>query len=129
MNYPSPRRRKEPRFFSTFVANILGLLAGTWLISGIEITGSDWSVLLIAFVIAILNAFIRPLLILLTIPATILTLGLFILVINALIILLAGYLLSDFHVTGFWPAFFFALLLSIITSLVHRIERGPKRAQ
>lgn len=122
-------RQKEPRFFSTFVANILGLLAGTWLISGISITGSDWSVLLIAFVIAILNAFIRPILIILTIPATIFTLGLFILVINALIILLAGYLLSDFHVSGFWSAFFFALLLSFITTLVYRIERGPRRVQ
>lgn len=130
MPYPSnPQRRKKPRFFSTFVANILGLLAGTWLISGVEITGNDWSVLLIAFVIAVLNAFIRPILIILTIPATILTLGLFILVINALIILLAGYLLDDFHVSGFWAAFFFALLLSVLTTLVHRIEQGPRRVQ
>ncbi len=119
-------RRSGPGFMGTFVANILGLLLGAWLIPGIEVAGSDWSVLLIAFVIALLNSFLRPLLILLTIPATLLTLGLFILVINASIILVAGALLDDFLVDGFWSAFFFALLLSVVTSVIGRIERRPQ---
>lgn len=109
------------------MANILGLLLGAWLLPGIAVTGSDWSVLLIAFVIALLNSFLRPILIFLTIPATIITLGLFILVINAIIILIAGHLMTDFFVAGFWSAFFFALLLSVVTSIIGRIERGPRR--
>lgn len=114
---------------STLVANILALLLGTWILPGIEVEGNDWSIILIAFVIALLNAFVKPLLILLTIPATILTLGLFILVINAAVIMLAGHLLDDFTVAGFWSAFLFALILSLVTSIIGKLDRGPQRRQ
>lgn len=114
---------------STLVANILALLLGAWILPGIHVEGNDWSIILIAFVIALLNAFVRPLLIFLTIPATILTLGLFILVINAAVIMLAGYMLDDFKVAGFWSAFFFALILSVVTSIIGKLERGPRRRQ
>jgi putative membrane protein len=117
------------RFMSTLVANILALLLGAWILPGIHVEGNDWSIILIAFVIALLNAFVRPLLILLTIPATILTLGLFILVINAAVIMLAGHLLDDFKVAGFWSAFFFALILSLVTSIIGKLDRGPQRRQ
>jgi len=117
------------RFISTLVANILALLLGAWILPGIHVEGNDWSIILIAFVIALLNAFVRPLLILLTIPATILTLGLFILVINATVIMLAGYLLDDFIVDGFWSAFFFALILSVVTSIIGKLDRGPQKRQ
>jgi putative membrane protein len=117
------------RFISTLVANILALLLGAWILPGIHVEGNDLSIILIAFVIALLNAFVRPLLILLTIPATILTLGLFILVINATVIMLAGYLLDDFIVDGFWSAFFFALILSVVTSIIGKLDRGPQKRQ
>lgn len=130
MNTTRERRPSSGmRFISTLVANILALLLGAWILPGIQVTGNDWSIILIAFVIALLNAFIRPLLIFLTIPATIITLGLFILVINAVVILIAGSLLDDFTVDGFWSAFFFALILSFVTSLIGRIERGPRKIQ
>ncbi len=130
MNTSRERRQSSGMgFISTLVANILALLFGAWLLPGIQVTGNDWSIILIAFVIALLNAFIRPLLIFLTIPATIITLGLFILVINAVVILMAGSLLDDFIVNGFWSAFFFALILSFVTSLIGRIERGPRKIQ
>jgi putative membrane protein len=72
----------------------------------------------VALVLAILNAIVKPILILLTLPLTILTLGLFLFVINAVIILLAGSFIDGFVVDGFWWALLFSLLLSIITSLL-----------
>jgi putative membrane protein len=79
---------------------------------------SLWTALIVALVLAILNAIVKPILILLTLPLTILTLGLFLFVINAVIILLAGSFIDGFVVDGFWWALLFSLLLSIITSLL-----------
>lgn len=72
----------------------------------------------VAFVIAILNMFVRPLLIFFTLPATIVSLGLFLFVINAIIILLAGNLVAGFAVSGFFAALFFSILLSIFRSFL-----------
>jgi putative membrane protein len=77
--------------------------------------------LILALVLAVLNAVVRPILVLLTIPITILTLGLFLLVINALIILLADSLLAGFDTSGFITALLFSLVLSIITAILDMI--------
>jgi putative membrane protein len=79
--------------------------------------------LILAIVLAILNAFIKPILIILTFPITIVTLGLFLFVINALIILLAADFVDGFKVDGFWWALLFSLLLSILTSLLYKEKR------
>jgi putative membrane protein len=78
--------------------------------------------LLVAAVLALLNALLRPLLVLLTIPITILTLGLFLLVINALMVLLADALIPGFEVDGFFWAFIFSVLLSFITWLLDSLR-------
>jgi putative membrane protein len=76
--------------------------------------------ILVAIVLALLNFFVKPLLIILTIPFTILTFGLFLLVINAMIILLADYLIgSRFEVDGFWWALLFSLIISLFNSLLN----------
>jgi len=72
----------------------------------------------VAIVLALINLFIKPLLILLTLPVTIFTFGLFLLVINALMILLCSKLVTGFHVEGFWWAFLFSLLLSFFQSVL-----------
>lgn len=77
--------------------------------------------LVVAVVLGLLNVFIKPLLVLLTIPATILTLGLFLLVINAVIIMLGDYFVSGFHVNGFWTAFIFSIILSVLQSILNKI--------
>lgn len=84
-----------------------------------------WSAIILIFVLGILNAVIRPLLVLLTLPATILTFGLFLLVINAVIILIGNEILGDrrFKVDGFWAALLFSLILSLINSFLDRKER------
>ncbi len=82
--------------------------------------------LIFAFVLAILNAIVKPILIILTLPITILTLGIFLLVINVLMILLAGKFVSGIHIEGFLWAFIFGLLLSIISSALVKVEKNLK---
>lgn len=85
------------------------------LLPGVTVDGFG-TALIVAVVIAILNMFVRPLLIFFTLPATIVTLGLFLFVINAIIILLADNLVNGFAVSGFFVALLFSILLSIFRS-------------
>lgn len=77
--------------------------------------------ILVAVVLAFLNAIVKPILTILTIPITIVTLGLFLLAINAFIILFAGKLVTGFHVAGFWYALLFSLILSLITGILNAL--------
>ncbi len=95
----------------------LAVILTSYILPGVAVA-SFWDALIVSIVLAILNAFIKPLLILLTIPVTILTLGLFLLVINAVIILIAEYFVAGFVVNGFWWALAFSLILSIIISIL-----------
>lgn len=87
-----------------------------YLLKGIHID-SYWTALVFALVLAIVNLVVRPLLIILTIPLTIITLGLFLFVINALMVLLASKVVDGITIDGFWWALLFGLLLSIVSSL------------
>lgn len=102
--------------------NAAALWVAIQLVDGIEYRGSWWSLLLVALVFGILNASIRPLLKLLSLPVIILTLGLFIFVINALMLLLTGWVSGlfnlGFYVQGFWDAFFGGLIVSIVSLLL-----------
>ena len=77
------------------------------------------SALIVAVVLGILRVTVKPILVILTFPVTILTLGLFLLVINALIIMLADNLIGGFYVAGFWTALLFSLILSIFQSILY----------
>lgn len=77
--------------------------------------------LVVAVVLGLLNVFVKPVLVLLTIPATVLTLGLFLFVINAVIILLVGHFVGGFYVSGFWSALFFSIILSVLQSILNKI--------
>jgi putative membrane protein len=81
---------------------------------------SIFTALVLAVVLALLDAIVKPLLILLTLPATILTLGLFLFVINACIILIADHFVNGFKVETFWHALFFSILLAFLNSFVHK---------
>lgn len=91
----------------------------SYILKGIKID-SFWTAILLAIVLAVLNALLKPVLIILTLPITIVTLGLFLFVINAAIILLADYFIPGFEVNGFWWALLFSLLLSIVTSVLYQ---------
>ena len=90
-----------------------GLLLVGYLVPGIEVEGLFFA-LLAAALLGILNAVVRPVLLLLTLPLTVLTLGLFILVINGLMFMMLAWLLPGIHIQGFWSAFAGALLFGII---------------
>jgi putative membrane protein len=92
------------------------VLAGAYLLSGVHVDGFGYAIL-VALALAILNQFVKPLLIIFTIPATILTLGLFLLVINAVIIIMADWIVSGFQVDSFWWALSFSLVLTLFKSL------------
>jgi len=85
--------------------------------------------LLVAAVLGLLNALLKPILILLTLPVTVVTLGLFLLVINAVIVLIADHLIDGFTVRSFWWALGFSLLLSLVSSILSSFDRSGKRGE
>ena len=87
------------------------------------VISSFGTAIIFALVLAFLNAIVKPLIIILTLPLTIITLGLFLLVINVLIILLADKFVEGIKIDGFLWAFIFGLLLSIISAIVHRLQK------
>lgn len=91
----------------------------SYILSGVHIQ-SFVTALILAVVLGLLNIFVKPILIILTLPITIFTFGLFLFVINALIILLAAKFVNGFRVDGFWWALLFSLLLSILTSFLYK---------
>ncbi len=95
------------------------------LLPGVAVAGFTGAIV-VAIVLAILNAILKPILVLLTLPITVVTLGLFLLVINALIILLADEFLDGFEVSGFWIALLFSLLLSFLQSILFSILKDDK---
>ncbi len=105
--------------------NALAVFIIAHLLGGVEVNGYVGAII-VALVLAILNLFVKPILIIFTLPVTILTLGLFLLVINAMIILLADKLIDGFGVNGFWTALIFSILLSILQSILHTIFKEPK---
>jgi putative membrane protein len=83
--------------------------------------------LVVAIVLGLLNFFVKPVLVLLTLPVTVFTLGLFLLVINAIIILMCDHFVDGFDVNGFWTAFFFSIILSLSQSLVYQLTGEGKK--
>jgi putative membrane protein len=109
------------RFIIKFILNIIAILGVSYFLHpNIEIRDAG-SAAVVVIVLAILNVIVRPILVLLTIPVTIFTLGLFLLVINAVIVLLADYMIDGFYVNGFLWALIFSLILSGIHYVIDLI--------
>ena len=103
------------RLILLWILNAVALLAVAWLLPSSIHVASFASAMLAALVLGLVNAVLRPLLLLLTLPVTLLTLGLFIFVINGLMFWLAGSILEGFVVGGFWPAVLGSLLYSVVS--------------
>jgi len=113
-------------FIIKLIINTLGVFAAAWLLSpAVQLEGDFTTAILVALVLIIFNVTLKPLLIFFTLPATIVTFGLFLFVINALVIMAADSLISGFEVRNFWWALLFSLLLSIINSFLYNL--GDKR--
>jgi len=101
-----------------FVVTGTAVLLTAEIVPGIEVEGPSAGIAAV-IVLALLNALVRPVLYLLSLPFIILTLGLFMVVINALLIQLVSFLVKGFVVEGFWPAFWGAVLISVVSSILN----------
>ncbi len=95
----------------------IGLWLASKIVSGIGFD-SNGTLIAAALLLGIINAFVRPVIVILTLPITLLTLGIFLLVINALMIELVAYFLPGFIVAGFWPAIFAAIVVSLTSGVM-----------
>ncbi|MBI3147368.1 MAG: phage holin family protein [Betaproteobacteria bacterium] len=108
------------RLFLRWGLNALALMALPYLFSAIRIE-DFWTALIVALVLGLINALVRPILFLLTLPITVFTLGLFIFVLNGLLFLLVANMVPGFSVGGFWPAVGGALVYSIISWVLNSL--------
>jgi putative membrane protein len=122
-----------------WLISTLSIFAAVMIVPGISFVGPGWQLGIVALVFGLVNVALRPILTLLTCPLVLLTLGLFTLVINALLLLLtaniAGSLGIDLRVESFWAAFFGGLVISIVSTLLNmlsgetplrvEVRRGP----
>ncbi len=116
------------KFIINTLVSAVAVLISAWLLPGVHVT--DYvSALLVAVVLAFLNAVVKPILTILTIPITFFTLGFFLLVINALIIILASKIIPEFHVSGFWWALIFSLILSLVTGILNMFVGNSEKEE
>ena len=109
------------KFLIKVLITTVNVFVLAYILPGVDIVNNNFfTAIVVAFVLALLDAFIKPLLILLTLPATILTLGLFLFVINACIILIDAHFVHGFKVDSFWHTLLFSVLLSFFNSFVHK---------
>jgi len=110
--------------------NAIALWVAAYFITGLDFTGDLLHLILVAAVFGLVNSLLRPLLIVLTCPLIVLTLGLFTLVINALMLLVTGWLSArwdlGFSVAGFWPAFWGGLVVGIVSLVLSMVFPGPE---
>ena len=108
-----------------FLLSGVAVMLTAYLLPGVHVQ-DYWAALLVALLISLSNMFVKPILIVLTIPITLFTFGLFLLVINALIILMVDYFVDTFYVDGFWWALAFSLILSVFNSLFGDLTKERK---
>lgn len=133
--YEPPGRWEQLRSLTLrWLISTLSIFAAVYLVPGITFVGPGWELGLVALVFGLVNVALRPILTLLTCPLVILTLGLFTLLINALLLSLTAQIAAalgvEFHVDGFWAAFFGGLVISIVSTLLHILSgETPVRVQ
>jgi putative membrane protein len=107
-----------------FISSII-VFALSYFLPGVQVT-NIMAALWVTLVLGLLNTFLKPVLVLLTIPVTLFTLGLFLLVINAIIVLICDYFIPEFQIDGFITALFFSILLSLSQSILNKIFVSDK---
>ena len=113
------------RFLARLVLNGVAIIIAAWLLPGIHITG-PFPALVAGVILGFVNAIVRPVLFLLTLPFTLITLGLFIFVLNAICFGLTAWLVPGFSVDGFWWALLGALLVSIVSWILNGVFVGSR---
>lgn len=113
------------KFILRILLSALAVIILAYVLPGVGVD-SFVTAILVAVVLSLLNFLVKPILVILTLPITILTLGLFLLVINALIILMAAHFIDGFQVGSIWWAILFSLLLSLLQSILYSILKEDK---
>ena len=113
-------------FLIKLIISTFSVFIASYLTRGVVIDNFI-TALLVAFVLAIFNVTLKPILILLTLPITLFSFGLFLFVVNALLILLAGHLIDGFDVASFWSAVWFSLMVSILNFFLQNIGGGKRQ--
>ncbi len=103
------------------LVSAVGVLVAAYFVPGVVLHGGFITALMVAVVLGLLNAFLKPILTLLTIPITILTLGLFLIVLNVLMVYLTDYLLAGFAVRNFVAALLFSVVVSVVTWIMDSV--------
>lgn len=111
------------RFLARLLLNGIAIIVAAWLLPGVHITG-PFPALVAGIILGFVNAIVRPILFLLTLPFTLVTLGLFIFVLNAICFALTAWLVPGFSVDGFWWALLGALLVSIVSWILNGVFVG-----
>ena len=117
-----------PTFLTKLLLTTIAALVASYFLNGVHID-SVFTAFMVAAVLGLLNAFIKPILILLTLPITIITLGLFLIIINMLIIKWAADLVPGFEIDGWWAALLFSLIVSLVNSLLESMMTNNKKSK
>ena len=113
------------RFLARLVLNGIAIIVAAWMVPGLELAGPG-SALAAGVLLGLVNALVRPVLFLLTLPLTLITLGLFLFVLNAICLAIAAALVPGFAISGFWAAVAGALLVSVVSWILNGLLIGPK---
>ena len=113
-------------FIIKVIVTALAVFVADYFLDGVQIADDAKTVIIVAIVLALLNTFIKPILILLTIPVTVLTLGLFLLVINALMVIWADKLIDGFEVDGWLDALLFSLIVSLVSAILNGLAKKQR---
>lgn len=105
----------------------LAVWVAAYILPGVHLENDAKTIIVVALVLALLNAIVKPILVILTIPVTIVTLGLFLLVINALMVVWTSKLVNGFKVDGWLTALLFSLIVSVVSSILHSIAKDRRR--
>lgn len=113
-------------FIIKVLLSSFSIMVASWLLNGVIIR-DYFTAIMVSFVLALLNMIVKPILVIFTIPITIFTFGLFLLVINALIALIADSIIPGFALASFWTALWFSLIVSILNYFINLNDRKKER--
>ena len=106
-----------------WAVSAIAILISAYVLPGVNVDGFI-AALIVAVVLGVINVFLRPILVMLTLPISILTLGLFVLVINGLLVMLAASIVPGFVVDGFLSAFLFGIVLAVVSAVLQMFEKA-----
>ena len=109
-----------------WVSNVAALFVAAWLLSGIGYGDQWWTLLIAAAVFTLVNAWVKPILTILSIPFIIVTLGLFYFLINVLMLYVTDWVVPDFEIRTFWWGVLAAIIVSIVNGLLHPLLPDPR---